>query len=41
MDFETRNRLARVAEELAIGYEGAGGVNRIGDTELPSRARVE
>jgi len=41
MDNETSRRLARVAEELAAGYEGAGGVNRIGDTELPSRARVE
>jgi serine O-acetyltransferase len=41
MDNDTTRRLARVADELTAGYEGAGGVNRIGDTELPSRARVE
>lgn len=38
---EHRDHLTRLADRLVAGYEGAGGVNRIGDTELPSRHRVE
>ncbi len=34
-------RLQDLARELAADYQSAGGINRAGDAELPSFARVE
>ena len=41
MSEECAERLQKLAREVVATYQGRGGINRIGDTELPSQERVE
>ncbi len=38
---ECADRLQKLAREMVATYQDAGGINRIGGTELPSQARVD
>ncbi|MBU0742896.1 serine acetyltransferase [bacterium] len=38
---ECADRLQKLARRMVSTYQGAGGINRIGDTELPSLSRVD
>jgi len=41
MSEDCADRLQKLAGEIVGTYQGTGGINRIGDTELPSQSRVD